>query len=134
MTTIELILSSAVTLKLIDIFYQSLKDRIDRKRGKKDATQKQLDRIETTLNSHIKADELYKADQCRTRILRFSDELRRGVKHSEESFNNILEDIDFYVNYCNSNADVYVNSKADAAIRNIKDVYDQCVCGALKFL
>lgn len=26
------------------------------------------------------------ADECRTRILRFADELRRGVEHSEEFF------------------------------------------------
>lgn len=31
------------------------------------------------------------ADECRTRILRFADELRRDVKHSEEFFNQILE-------------------------------------------
>ena len=33
------------------------------------------------------------ADECRTRILRFADELRRDVKHSEEYFNQILDDI-----------------------------------------
>ena len=40
------------------------------------------------------------ADGCRTRILRFADELRRDVKHSEEFFNQILDDISDYERYC----------------------------------
>ena len=71
---------------------------------------------------------------CRIRILRFSDELRRGVNHSEESFNNVLEDIDNYTEYCVEHEDVYINSKAYAAIRNIKSVHDRCIRGELKFL
>ena len=40
------------------------------------------------------------ADACRTRIIRFADELRRGVEHSEEFFNQILDDVSDYENYC----------------------------------
>ena len=38
------------------------------------------------------------ADACRTRIIRFADELRRGVEHSEEFFNQILDDVSDYEN------------------------------------
>ena len=90
--------------------------------------------VDNKLQQHIDADERYRADMCRARILRFSDELRRGVNHSEESFNNVLEDIDNYTEYCLEREDVYINSKADAAIRNIKGVHDRCIRGELKFL
>lgn len=90
--------------------------------------------VDNKLQQHIDSDERYRTDMCRIRILRFSDELRRGVNHSEESFNNVLEDIDNYTEYCVEHEDVYINSKADAAIRNIKSVHDRCICGELKFL
>lgn len=65
------------------------------------------------------------ADACRTRILRFVDELRRGVGHSEEFYNQILEDITDYENYCATH-DGYKNGKAENAIRHIKEEYNRC--------
>ena len=44
------------------------------------------------------------------------------------------QDIDNYTEYCVEHEDVYINSKADAAIRNIKSVHDRCIRGELKFL
>lgn len=66
------------------------------------------------------------ADACRSRILRFSDELRRGVEHSEEFFNQILADVSDYERYCASHPD-YVNSKATNAIAEINKVYQRCL-------
>lgn len=40
------------------------------------------------------------AVNCRIRILQFADELRRGVKHSKESFDQVISDIDTYERYC----------------------------------
>lgn len=108
--------------------------RIDRKQDKQDQIISGMTAVDNKLQQHIDSDERYRADMCRTRILRFSDELRRGVNHSEESFNNVLEDIDNYTEYCVEYEDVYINSKADAAIRNIKSVHDRCIRGELKFL
>ena len=65
------------------------------------------------------------ADACRTRILRFVDELRRGVGHSEEFYNQILEDITDYENYCATH-EGYKNGKAENAIRHIKEEYNRC--------
>lgn len=108
--------------------------RIDRKMDKQDQIICGMQAVDNKLQLHIDADERYRADMCQTRILRFSDELRRGVNHSEESFNNVLEDIDNYTEFCVEHEDVYINSKADAAIRNIKSVHDRCIRGDLKFL
>lgn len=66
------------------------------------------------------------ADECRTRILRFSDELRRGVEHSEEFFNQILDDISDYERYCAEHPE-YKNSKAVNAIAEIDKVYQKCM-------
>ena len=66
------------------------------------------------------------ADSCRTRILRFADELRRGVEHSEEFFNQILDDISDYERYCSEHPE-YKNSKAANAIAKIDKVYQKCM-------
>lgn len=66
------------------------------------------------------------ADECRTRILRFADELRRDVKHSEEFFNQILDDISDYERYCAEHPE-YKNSKAVNAIAEIDKVYQKCM-------
>ena len=108
--------------------------RIDRKKDKQDQIISCITALGNKLQLHIDSDECYRADMCRIRILRFSDELCRGMNHSKESFNNVLEDIDSYTEYCMEHEDVYINSKADAAIRNIKSVHDRCIRGELKFL
>lgn len=62
------------------------------------------------------------ADEARRNILFFDDELRRDVDHSEESFNQVLEDIKFYRNYCRTHTD-YENDKAVSAISHIRETY-----------
>ena len=63
-----------------------------------------------------------KADNCRVRILRFNGEIKRGVHHDEEEFNDVLKAIDDYEKFCRNNPD-YPNNKAVFAIENIKNVY-----------
>jgi len=64
------------------------------------------------------------ADLCRTRILRFADELRRDIQHSEEFFDQALDDINTYETYCRNHKD-YENNKAVAAIEKIKRTYKE---------
>jgi uncharacterized membrane protein YbhN (UPF0104 family) len=66
-----------------------------------------------------------KADTARYRILRFDDEIRHGLKHSEEHFNQVLSDIDLYEKYCTNHKD-YPNNKAVSAIAKIKKTYEKC--------
>ena len=106
----------------------------DRKKDKQDQIISDINEMKSELNRHIEDDERHRADMSRARILRFSDELRRGISHSEESFNNILEDIDNYISYCTQHESVYINSKANAAIRNIKTTHDKCIRGEMDFL
>ena len=64
------------------------------------------------------------ADSARRRILAFDDELRRGLDHSEESYNQILQDIKFYRNFCRMHDD-YENDKATSAIAHIRETYQR---------
>lgn len=62
------------------------------------------------------------ADTRRVRILRGSDEIKLKMRHSEEWFDQMNEDITEYENYCESHPG-YKNNKAVHAIANINSVY-----------
>ena len=124
------VLGSSVLTVIINRVFNIL----DRKKDKQDQIISEINEMKSELYKHIEDDEQHRADMCRARILRFSDELRRGISHSEESFNNILENIDNYISYCTQHESVYINSKANAAIRNIKATHDKCIRGELDFL
>lgn len=66
-----------------------------------------------------------RATVCRYRILRFDDEIRHDEHHTKEHFDQVLEDIKEYENYCNAHPD-YKNNKAVLAIENIRRVYRKC--------
>jgi hypothetical protein len=66
-----------------------------------------------------------KANTRRYRILRFDDEIRHKVRHTEEHFNQIMEDVDYYERYCKTHQN-YENSKAVSAIKNVKQTWEKC--------
>lgn len=65
------------------------------------------------------------AKNARARILRFSDEILMGTKHSSEHFTEILQAIDEYERYCVSHPE-FKNNMAIASIEEIKETYDNC--------
>lgn len=62
----------------------------------------------------------------RSHILSFGDELRRGVSHSKEHFDQILLDISKYEVYCRNHPE-FVNNIANATIIQIKKTYQECL-------
>ena len=88
------------------------------------AIKEDLSNVHTELDKVKEREEEREADQRRYRILRFDDELRQHIDHSEEHFTQILEDIDKYKKYCDKH-DGYINSKADSAMKNVREVYDE---------
>lgn len=65
------------------------------------------------------------ANACRTRILRFNDEILHNVKHTKEHFDQILVDIDTYEGFCHSHPD-FKNNIASLAIDRIRNTYQKC--------
>ena len=66
------------------------------------------------------------AIDCRTRILRFGDEIKNGIRHSQKYFEQIIEDIDQYEKYCDKNKD-FKNGNTTTAIKIIKEIYEKCM-------
>lgn len=60
---------------------------------------------------------------ARQRILRFGDEVRHGQNHSEEHYNDILEDITAYEHYCETHP-AFKNQKAQSTIKIIVKAYE----------
>ena len=63
------------------------------------------------------------AEECRTNILRFSDDLKNDIYHSEEYFIQILDDIDTYNRYCEKDKD-FKNGRTVEATKHIRAVYE----------
>lgn len=70
-----------------------------------------------------KADER-DATLCRTRFLRFGDEIMHGIPHSKEHYDQTLADIDTYEVFCSTHPN-YLNNVAKVTIRHIKDKYKE---------
>ena len=83
-----------------------------------------VDNLTQELEDHKKNSAEREATQCRSRILRFGDEILHGVLHSHEHYLQILLDIDEYEEYCDAHPD-YRNNVAVATIKHIKKKYQQ---------
>ena len=81
-----------------------------------------LERLERRMDKMEQQDERDKMATARIRILRFGDECTRGVSHSEEHFNQVLDDVNAYERYCNAHPE-YKNAKAVLTIARIKEIY-----------
>jgi len=105
-------------------FVQFLISRHDQKVGKKDdflsAIKTLSDRVEKIEKSLDERD----AVLARTHILRFSDELYNGVKHSQEYFQQQLDDIQTYDLFCSEHPK-FANGRTKAAAKYIQDEYDR---------
>ena len=115
----------AATVSVVTLLLNRKWAKEDRKSDKLDAIRSEVAAVRRTLTDHIAADAEADAKQARRRIIAFSDECRRGTRHSEEHFDNVLEDVDAYETYCNTHP-TFANRKAVQSIRFIVDVYDRC--------
>ena len=84
-----------------------------------------MDKV-NTLETKVGALEKSDVINCRVRILTFADEIRRGMRHSKETFDQVLSDIDTYERYCTEHPD-FMNNKTVAAKAKILDVYSECI-------
>lgn len=92
-------------------------DEIKQVKTAQEETRKKLD-------DHIEEGEERKADNYRSRVLRFNNELVRGLGHTEEDYDEILDVIWKYNEYCKTHPN-YKNNKMPHAIKNVERMYDE---------
>ena len=85
-----------------------------------------IDKLEKRDNEQDAKQEEEKAKAARRRILRCSDEIRSKQRHSEEYFNDVLDDITFYTQYCDTHPN-FKNEKAVMAIHLVESTYNKCL-------
>ena len=90
----------------------SLNERVDKLSGKVDQSEARQGERD--------------AKTARTHILRFGDEVRIGVRHSKESFDEVLADITAYETYCQAHPE-FPNNRTRAAETFITETYDKCL-------
>lgn len=71
-------------------------------------------------------DQLQRAKDARTRVLRFGDELLHDVRHTKEHFDDVLRDITYYEKYCNEHPE-FENDQMHITAEHIKETYHKCL-------
>ena len=113
------IVGSAAFFGFLQFIIQFLVTRADMKAnfGKKlEMTNEKIDRNQAVL--------------ARTHILRFADDLRNGVHHSEEYFRQQMLDIDTYNNYCKDHP-TFSNGLTIVASKFISDEFEKLYIGGI---
>jgi hypothetical protein len=116
-------------------FIQFLITRHDRKHDKLKGVTDAISNLSGVMNTRFNSldDKIAiveaKADEnntisCRVRILRFEDELQEERKHSKDSWDQAMSDIDVYEKYCDTHPH-FKNNQTAATITHIKRGYNE---------
>lgn len=117
---LELVITVIVAIIGSNALWGFLQFLLERKDKKNDCSKKILEAIQK-LNDKI---EERTAIGCRIRILKFMDEIIEGWGHSKDSYNQIMQDITDYYQYCEDHSQ-FLNHQTDATIERIKKDYEQ---------
>lgn len=107
-------------------FQGEMIDTINGFKGQLEDVENKVDDLNDKMTRHEETDEEDKILQKRKAILEFSDEIYNKQYHSKEHFEEILELIDDYEDYCSEHEN-FENNKAIIAIEQIKDIYADCL-------
>lgn len=78
-----------------------------------------LARLEEKIDAVDRKGDERNAVAARVRILRFMDEMSEGRRHSKDSFDQVLRDIDDYERYCLEHP-TFKNNQTAATVEHIK--------------
>ena len=84
-----------------------------------------VDTLESDLKGMKDAQDERNAKSARTKILEFGDELYHDIKHSKEAFDDILDIITEYEQYCKDHPD-FKNKRTERTEKHIIVTYDKC--------
>ena len=107
------VLASGAVFSFIQFLIQLYFQRFDKS--------KDIEKKVDTLTDRVEENQ---AVLARTHILRFSDELKNGIEHSNEYFRQQLDDCDTYNRYCQAHPE-FKNSYTEIADRHIKETYER---------
>lgn len=100
--------------------------KLFRKLNGVDIVEEKIDHLsESVVKLEDRVDE-GQAIQARVRILRFGDEIRSNIKHSEESFKQVFGDITRYNQYCETHPE-FPNEQTIVTSKIIKDTYEKAL-------
>lgn len=100
----------------------SIRAMVDEIKEENNKIDQKVDALSTQFAKHVREDEDNNAKQVRIRILRFYDELCEGKPRSENHFDDILDDIDYYEQYVVKHP-TFKNNRGEAAMNYIRDRY-----------
>lgn len=105
-------------------FIQFLINRHDKKNDRLEEVLGAIQQIKKELKELKEDTGRQSAVLARTHILRFADELYNNVRHSKEYFDQTLDDIKTYEEYCKQNSD-FANGRTEVAAKYIKSEYER---------
>ena len=117
---LELIITVIVAIIGSNALWGFLQFLLERKDKKNDYSKKILEAIQK-INNKI---DQRTAVGCRIRILKFMDEIIEGWEHSKDSYNQIMQDITHYHQYCEEHPQ-FLNHQTDATIERLRKDYEQ---------
>ena len=85
-----------------------------------------VDNLEKKVEKMDQEEQLQRAKDARTRVLRFGDEVFHGVHHTKEHFDDVLRDITYYENYCDEHPR-FENDQMHITAEHIKETYHKCL-------
>ena len=100
----------------------SIRAMVDEIKEETNKIDQKVDALSTQFAKHVREDEDNNAKQVRIRILRFYDELCEGKPRSENHFDDILDDIDYYEQYVVKHP-TFKNNRGEAAMNYIRERY-----------
>lgn len=103
-------------------FIEFLLRRYDSKHDRFESIVKEIANIRQDLKRVEEKGDKREAIASRVRILRFSDELQDGRRHSKDSFDQVLSDITEYEHYCAEHP-LFKNNQTEATVSHIKRCY-----------
>ncbi len=117
---LELVVTVIIAIIGSNALWGFIQFLLERKDKKKDCSQKILEAIQK-INDKL---DQRTAISCRIRILKFMDEIIEGWEHSKDSYNQIMQDITHYHQYCEEHPQ-FLNHQTDATIERLKKDYEQ---------
>lgn len=85
-----------------------------------------VESLEQKVEKMDQEEQLQRAKDARTRVLRFGDELLHDVRHTKEHFDDVLRDITYYEKYCDEHPE-FENDQMHITAEHIKETYHKCL-------